>query len=144
VKFGFVAKHRGAWPVLLMCEALGVSRSGFYAWLNRPRCKRSLDDEVIGNQVRQSFLGIVYARRYREAHSLALAPPPRGPGYPALVQSPYLTQSSLDVYVAEDGVVVSASRFQVPISRAGVLRSKLDPRVCAPRGFTCPRGTRRE
>ena len=57
MKFGFVAKHRGAWPVLLMCEALGVSRSGFYACLNRPRCKRSLDDEVIGNQVRQSFLG---------------------------------------------------------------------------------------
>ncbi|MDT4874929.1 IS3 family transposase ISHar2 [compost metagenome] len=31
VKFGFVAKHRGAWPVNLMCEALGVSRGGFYA-----------------------------------------------------------------------------------------------------------------
>jgi putative transposase len=36
VKFEFVAKHRGAWPVNLMCEALGVSRSGFYAWLVRP------------------------------------------------------------------------------------------------------------
>lgn len=31
MKFGFVAKHRGAWPVNLMCEALGVSRGGFYA-----------------------------------------------------------------------------------------------------------------
>ena len=28
MKFGFVAKHRGIWPVLWMCEALGVSRSG--------------------------------------------------------------------------------------------------------------------
>lgn len=37
MKFGFVAKHREAWPVNLMCEALGVSRSGFYAWLVRPR-----------------------------------------------------------------------------------------------------------
>ena len=34
VKFEFVAKHRVAWPVNLMCEALGVSRSGFYAWLS--------------------------------------------------------------------------------------------------------------
>ena len=25
MKFGFVAKHRGIWPVNLMCEALGVS-----------------------------------------------------------------------------------------------------------------------
>lgn len=27
----FVAKHRVAWPVNLMCETLGVSQSGFYA-----------------------------------------------------------------------------------------------------------------
>lgn len=30
----------GVWPVQLMCEALGVSRSGFYAWLTRPKSKR--------------------------------------------------------------------------------------------------------
>lgn len=57
MKFGFVAKHRGAWPVNLMCEALGVSRSGFYAWLVRPRSQRSLSDERLGAQVRQSFAG---------------------------------------------------------------------------------------
>ena len=40
----------------MMCEALGVSRSGFYAWLGRPRSQRSLYDETLGSQVRQSFL----------------------------------------------------------------------------------------
>ena len=40
----------------LMCEALGVSRSGYYAWLVRPRSRRSLDDEVLGSQVRTSFI----------------------------------------------------------------------------------------
>ena len=39
-----------------MCEALGVSRGGFYAWLARPRSCRSLSDEVIGAQVRHSFV----------------------------------------------------------------------------------------
>lgn len=34
--FGFVARHRGTLPLATMCEALGVSRSGFYAWLSRP------------------------------------------------------------------------------------------------------------
>jgi len=57
VKFDFVAKHRVAWPVGLICEALGVSRSGFYAWLSRPRSQRSRTDEVMGTLVRQSFIG---------------------------------------------------------------------------------------
>ncbi len=56
MRFGFIAKHRGAWPVNLLCGALGVSRSGYYAWLSRPRSKRSLDDEIVGNLVRQSFI----------------------------------------------------------------------------------------
>ncbi len=57
MKFEFVAKHRGAWPVNMLCEALGVSRSGFYAWLVRPPSRRSQADEVLGAQVRQSFVG---------------------------------------------------------------------------------------
>lgn len=57
MKFGFVVKHRGIWPVGLLCEALGVSRSGFYAWCSRPKSQRSQTDELIGNLVRQSFLG---------------------------------------------------------------------------------------
>ena len=54
--FGFVAKHRGIWPVSWMCDALGVSRSGFHAWLTRPRSHRSLSDEHVGALVRASFL----------------------------------------------------------------------------------------
>jgi len=56
VKFAFVAKHRGIWPVALICEALGVSRSGFYAWLTRPPSDRSRRDEVLTREVRRSFL----------------------------------------------------------------------------------------
>jgi putative transposase len=40
-----------------MCGALGVSRGGFYAWLTRPRSKRSHADEELGAKVRASFLG---------------------------------------------------------------------------------------
>jgi putative transposase len=57
VKFDFIAKHRGAWPLDLLCEALGVSRGGFYARLSRPRSARSFADEVLGAKVFQSFVG---------------------------------------------------------------------------------------
>jgi putative transposase len=39
-----------------MCEALGVSRGGFYAWLTRPRSERSRRDEQLGGLIRQSFV----------------------------------------------------------------------------------------
>lgn len=54
--FGFIAKHRGIWPVAWMCDALGVSRSGFFAWLGRPPSERARSDEVVGAAVRRSFV----------------------------------------------------------------------------------------
>ena len=56
MKFAFIAKHRGIWPAEWLCEALGVSRGGFYAWLTRPRSQRSRSDEALGAKVRASFL----------------------------------------------------------------------------------------
>ena len=54
--FGFVAKHRGVWPVSWMCDALGVSRSGYHAWLTRPRSDRSIRDEDLSAAIRSSFV----------------------------------------------------------------------------------------
>jgi putative transposase len=56
MKFGFIAKHRSVWPVAWLCEALGVSRSGFHAWLKRSRCARSREDDAIMPAVRASFV----------------------------------------------------------------------------------------
>jgi putative transposase len=39
-----------------MCEALGVSRGGFYGWLTRPRSARSRSDADLAAKVRASFL----------------------------------------------------------------------------------------
>jgi putative transposase len=56
MKFGFVAKQRGVWPVSWICEALGVSRSGFHAWLGRAPSARARSDEMLGARVRASFI----------------------------------------------------------------------------------------
>ena len=57
MKFGFIAKHRAIWPASWLCEALGVSRSGFHAWLTRAPSARSRSDEEIGAKVRASVMG---------------------------------------------------------------------------------------
>jgi len=55
MKFAFIAKHRTIWPVAWLCDALGVSRSGFHAWLTRAPSARSRCDEIVGERVRASF-----------------------------------------------------------------------------------------
>lgn len=62
MKFVFIAKHRRIWPVAWLCEALGVSRSGFYSWLTRSPSRRAREDEAIGAKARASF--IASARTY--------------------------------------------------------------------------------
>jgi putative transposase len=55
MRFGFIAKHRGIWPVRWLCETLDVSRSGFYAWLTRSPSARARSDATLGARVRASF-----------------------------------------------------------------------------------------
>jgi putative transposase len=36
VIFAFIEQHRDTWPVTVLCDTLGVSPQGFYAWHARP------------------------------------------------------------------------------------------------------------
>jgi len=56
MKFAFIAKHRGIWPIGWLCEALGVSRTGFYAWLIRVPSGHARSDEQLSAKVRASFV----------------------------------------------------------------------------------------
>ena len=56
MKFGFVVTHRGTWPVLMLCDMLGVSRSGFYAWLDRAESTRAQTDTALVVAIRASFV----------------------------------------------------------------------------------------
>ncbi len=55
MKFEFIAKHRGIWPVTWICGVLDVSPSGFYSWRSRPPSDRALYDEELIRDIRRSF-----------------------------------------------------------------------------------------
>lgn len=55
MRFRFVAKHRGVWPVTWICEVLDVSPSGYYSWLRRPPSARACYDEELMTDIRRSF-----------------------------------------------------------------------------------------
>ncbi len=55
MKFGFIEWRRNVWPVAWLCEALGVSRSGFHAWLGRGPSERARTDEALMPLIRSSL-----------------------------------------------------------------------------------------
>jgi hypothetical protein len=69
VKFGFIVKHRGIWPADWLCEALGVSRGGFYAWLTRPRSHHSRQDGASRRRPSRAE-GYGYEQHPRRPHRL--------------------------------------------------------------------------
>ena len=52
MKFAFIRDHQAEFPVGLLCEVLGVSRGGFYAWKDRPVSDRASRIDRLGEQVR--------------------------------------------------------------------------------------------
>jgi putative transposase len=49
----FIDAERANYPVSLLCRVLRVSRSGYYAWLHRPRPKRSVEDSALTEKIRE-------------------------------------------------------------------------------------------
>jgi transposase InsO family protein len=53
MKYVFIQKHRSEFAVEKMCQVLAVSRSGYYAWIDRPESQRSLANKVLVQEIKQ-------------------------------------------------------------------------------------------
>lgn len=65
----FIQQHRKAFRVQALCRVLGVSRAGFYAWLNRPKSQRQQDDQRYLECIRESFHRSRQTYGYRRVHA---------------------------------------------------------------------------
>ena len=54
-RFAFIDREKALYDVTVLCRLLKVSRSGFYAWLSRPKSSRALADEVLTERIREAF-----------------------------------------------------------------------------------------
>lgn len=70
MRYRFIKEHAREFAVHLMCQALEVSRSGYYAWCKRPPSERALSDEELLVHIREIFhenrRTYGYPRVYRE------------------------------------------------------------------------------
>jgi len=56
VKFQFIAEHSQQYAVTLLCQALDVSVSGYYAWCQREASEHQREDARLSAEIQQIFL----------------------------------------------------------------------------------------
>lgn len=71
MKYAWIKDQRDNFPIRVMCRVLGVSKSGYYGWLDRPESKRAHRSRQIRNAVKQVYTdsGQVYGS-YKVAEEL--------------------------------------------------------------------------
>jgi len=62
VKYAFIHRHTGRFTVARLCATLGVSRSGYYEWRDRPESRRVIEDRQLLRSIREVHV------RSREAY----------------------------------------------------------------------------
>lgn len=50
-----IKENENNFDIRMMCEAMNLSRSGYYDWANRSPSKRELDNNILANQIKEIF-----------------------------------------------------------------------------------------
>lgn len=58
MKFAFIDAEKASFPISQMCRVLGVSQSGFFAWHERPACRRQQQDMVYLAHIRDGLRAV--------------------------------------------------------------------------------------
>lgn len=78
MRYECIDRHRKQYPVRVMCGALKVFRSGYYAWRTRPESDRGNTDRALTQVIRgihRDNRGVYGAPKIRVALKCARLPP---------------------------------------------------------------------
>lgn len=53
--FSFMRQHESEFPIAVMCDVLAVSRSGYYAWLNKPESRQKQANTKLLEKIRTVY-----------------------------------------------------------------------------------------
>jgi putative transposase len=67
--FRLVEAQKADYPVSLLCRVLKVSRSGYYAWRDRPPSRRSVEDASLTAKIREIHEGSRHTYGYPRVHA---------------------------------------------------------------------------
>ena len=68
MKYAWIKSHSDSYRIKILCDTLGVSRSGYYGWLGAPACKTKLRIAFIGDESRRVFEENHGVVGYRKVH----------------------------------------------------------------------------
>lgn len=68
-KYEFIDGEKCAYPVVKMCQWMGVSKSGYYDWLNRPTSATAARREELTTLIKHSFAESDETYGYRRVHA---------------------------------------------------------------------------
>ena len=55
MRYAFIAAHEGQYGVKRMCQAMGVKRSGYYAWRGRPAGLREQANQILMEEIKMAY-----------------------------------------------------------------------------------------
>lgn len=67
--FRFIEAEKTDYPVSLLCRVVKVSRSGYYAWRDRPPSRRSVEDVALTGKIREIHEGSRRTYGYPRVHA---------------------------------------------------------------------------
>ena len=98
MKFAWIQTEKAHYPLTKLCRWLGVTRSGFYGWCQRPESSRACEDRRLKVLVRASF--VASKQRYGSPRI-----------HEDLVeQDEHVTRKRVIRFMQEDGLVARARK----------------------------------